>query len=239
MFIVYKHTCVENEKAYVGFTPQTPILTSIENPDTLAQYLMEKRWLLHVYDTKRGSDYAFHNAIRKHGFEAFSHEVLEQCSTREAVVEREIAWIAKLNTMVQGYNMTPGGDGVIDLTPEHRARQKQATIDAMWRPDVRKNLLAAAKNEQSRQRKSVSVTQSWTRKDVRERHRNAMETSEAVALLRHAICQIDPKSKLVVATYKSKHEASRMTGIPYSSIQAHLKGRLRHAGGFIWAAETF
>lgn len=34
--------------------------------------------------------------------------------------------------------------------------------------------------------------------------------------------------------YRSIREASRKTGIPFASIQQHLKGRLEHAGGYHW-----
>lgn len=51
-------------------------------------------------------------AIRKHGWENFIVEVLEECETPEQLNEREIFWIAELNSKSpNGYNLTDGGDG--------------------------------------------------------------------------------------------------------------------------------
>jgi hypothetical protein len=40
-----------------------------------------------------------------------------------------------------------------------------------------------------------------------------------------------------VARHKSCRAASRATNVPFTSISASIKGRLVHAGGFVWRFE--
>ncbi len=65
-------------------------------------------------------------AIRKHGVESFTLEVLEVCETREQLNERERFWIAFFNCRWPlGYNMTEGGEGNWERTPESIAKMSR------------------------------------------------------------------------------------------------------------------
>ena len=58
-------------------------------------------------------------AIRHYGVKAFTLEVLEVCETLEQLKERERYFIAKFDCRwPKGYNMTDGGEGIWDRTPE-------------------------------------------------------------------------------------------------------------------------
>lgn len=100
---IYKHTliidCPNKGKSYIG---QTTDITM--------------RW------KSRGSNYrhcnAFYPAIKKYGWDAFSHEILETgIKTIEEANECERYWIAYYNTYIHnenswGYNLTTGGSDV-------------------------------------------------------------------------------------------------------------------------------
>ena len=60
-----------------------------------------------------GSGKLITRAIQKEGIENFSRDIIEWCSNREELKEREIYWIDKLNSrnLEIGYNLAPGGDG--------------------------------------------------------------------------------------------------------------------------------
>ena len=60
-----------------------------------------------------GSGRIISYAIAKEGKENFSREILEWCTNRESLIDREIYWIAKLDARNPevGYNLAPGGDG--------------------------------------------------------------------------------------------------------------------------------
>lgn len=99
-WIIYKHICKVNGKYYIGLTSQKDL---------------NQRW-------KNGNGYKnnplFYNAIKKYGWDAFNHEVIENnISTLKEANERERYWIShyhswKYDPECNGYNITPGGDGV-------------------------------------------------------------------------------------------------------------------------------
>lgn len=94
--IIYKRTCIVNGKFYYGKTTQTE----------------EKRWIGHVRGAKNPKCY-FHRAIKKFGAENFIGEVIEYCSNKDQLNEREKYYIARDKSYNKeiGYNLTMGGDG--------------------------------------------------------------------------------------------------------------------------------
>lgn len=97
-YCVYKHTNKINNKVYIGITCQKP----------------EKRW-----DCGWGyiKQEIFYNAIKKYGWDGFTHEILFEGLTKEQAAEKEIELIAfyksnrkRYNSPSFGYNATDGGD---------------------------------------------------------------------------------------------------------------------------------
>ncbi len=104
MYTVYKHTNLNNGKAYVGWTSLS----------------VDKRWKDHCYTAFYGSEYAFHRAIRKYGVSCWEHEILETHPSEQDAKSAEIRLIAEHKTFMhlypnKGYNMTLGGEGVMGL----------------------------------------------------------------------------------------------------------------------------
>lgn len=96
--VVYKITCKLNGKSYVGQTTRT----------------IKKRFVEHAK-----AKTCLGNAIRKHGKENFTIEILEECATSEQLNEREIFWIARFNCKhPNGYNLTDSGEGSKGFTEE-------------------------------------------------------------------------------------------------------------------------
>lgn len=89
-FLVYKHTNKENGKVYIGITSQEP----------------KRRW-------QNGAGYYgtyFYNAIQKHGWDGFEHEILLEGLTKEQAEEIETDLIAKYGSANRenGYNVSLG-----------------------------------------------------------------------------------------------------------------------------------
>lgn len=89
-WVVYKHTSPEG-KSYIGQTKR-----------------IKHRW------GKNGQGYQssdkFEEAIKKFGWENFTHEILEKgIPSQEKALEREKFWIAQLDTFHNGYNGNEGG----------------------------------------------------------------------------------------------------------------------------------
>ena len=105
--VVYKITNKLNGRSYVGKTTR-----SIE--ERFGEHARHKKFLVD-------------KAICKYGRENFLVEVIEECETIEQLNEREIFWIAELNTKVpNGYNLTDGGEGTLNPSKETRAKMSAA-----------------------------------------------------------------------------------------------------------------
>lgn len=92
-YCVYKHTCLQNGKVYIGTTSQNP----------------ETRW------GRNGNRY-YHNdyfssAIAEYGWENFAHEIICEGLTLEEAQRKEIELISlfKSNEREFGYNLSSGG----------------------------------------------------------------------------------------------------------------------------------
>lgn len=90
---IYKHTSPSG-KSYIGYTKQKP----------------KDRW-------KGGNGYdkntKFGQAIAKYGWDNFSHEIVEtNIQSLEEAKQAEIVWITYYDSFHNGYNSTPGGDGI-------------------------------------------------------------------------------------------------------------------------------
>lgn len=95
--IVYKATNMKNGKVYIG----------------QSAYDLHNRAIRHRYASQTGSKLRFHQAIRKHGFEAFKWQVLFEHSDRALVLKKEEAFIIEYQSMKfeLGYNSCAGGTG--------------------------------------------------------------------------------------------------------------------------------
>jgi group I intron endonuclease len=95
---IYLITNTVNNKKYVGKTVVT----------------VDARWTQHKSDAKANRGHLLHRAIRKHGPDAFTIEVLAKAD-EEQLAQLEKDFIVSLRTHSihgSGYNLTAGGEGV-------------------------------------------------------------------------------------------------------------------------------
>lgn len=93
---IYKITCKNNGKIYIGKTHKTA----------------KDRWRRHVNEANNYTiDTLFARAIRKYGEDAFVIETIDSASTAKELQNKEQYWIKYYKSNIYGYNMTPGGDG--------------------------------------------------------------------------------------------------------------------------------
>lgn len=89
MWIVYKHSY--NNKVYIGITCQIP----------------ERRW-------KNGEGYKdsphFYRAIKKYGWNNFTHEIIQYTDSLQKAQILEIMWISFYKKRGDVYNITAGGE---------------------------------------------------------------------------------------------------------------------------------
>jgi len=84
--VIYKTTNLVNGKFYVG-----------KDEKNSPEYL--------------GSGIVLKTAIKKYGTENFKKEILEECTDKKELNEREKYWIATLSATTLGYNIALGGEG--------------------------------------------------------------------------------------------------------------------------------
>ena len=145
---IYCHTHVASGRRYIGLTSRS----------------MLERWKGHVYDSKAATGrWAFARAIREYGRDAFAHEVLEVCATREAGNEAEDAWIEAFSTRDPrfGFNQRKGGLA----NPQPRAVVGAAISASLRRPEsvaLRSSIQkeVAARPGES-ERRSAIAKQAW------------------------------------------------------------------------------
>jgi len=111
--VIYVAIHREDGKAYIGLTVQS----------------LDERIKNHVRSVRLGSKTHFHNALRLYGTEAFEWCVLETSSDLPEAEQFYIAYLRALGAKL--YNMTPGGDGVVN------APEVFAKIKAAWTPEKR------------------------------------------------------------------------------------------------------
>lgn len=121
--ICYVVSSTADDKVYVGYTGKS----------------LERRLSQHFRDARNGSRLVLHRAMRKHGFECFSIRVLEAFDNREEALNAECRYIQELNSIApRGYNMTPGGDGCVDLCDESKSRKSKSAIKRHADPEYKK-----------------------------------------------------------------------------------------------------
>lgn len=108
MIGIYKITKKENGKAYIGQSNN-----------------IERRFAQHCYKGEKAK-IPLDIAIKKYGKDAFTFEVIEECSS-EQLNEREAYWIKYYDTVKNGYNCSEGGDQ--QSTGENNGRSKLTEKD--------------------------------------------------------------------------------------------------------------
>jgi group I intron endonuclease len=143
--LIYRVTCTVNGKVYIGKTEQS-----------LAQ-----RWSCHVGDAHRGSNVYFHKAIRKHGPDAFTVEVLgESFGEVGALNLREIFAILSHRSTdpTIGYNSRFGGEGG---SPTPQVRKKMSEVHrARWAdadPKLRRKASARLRTKWEKRKESARL----------------------------------------------------------------------------------
>lgn len=167
---------ITNEK-YIGQTTHSPYV----------------RFAEHIKDCKRFSERKLYSNMAQYGIDNFIIELLENCEP-EQLNEREIYWIATLDTYNNGLNDTPGGS-MKKLTPE-----KQQDIIAMYlsNPDYTPIIQKYGINRTTIH--DILVAQGVQTIGAE----NSIKMKYGVKIAR-----IDPNTGEILATYQSQMDAGR------------------------------
>jgi group I intron endonuclease len=123
---IYKITCLENNKAYVGQT-----VSHILNTGKYRRYGMERRLRGHIseaFSKKKNQCHYLNNSIRKYGADKFEVELLDTCALENSDKLEEY-YIKEHKTMFpNGYNLKFG-----TVTTRLSEEGKQRVSDGVYR----------------------------------------------------------------------------------------------------------
>ena len=140
-YIVYKHTNKINRKVYIGQT-----------------YNLYERWRC------QGKNYfasiKFFNAIKKYGWDNFTHEVLYTNLNKEAADKLEKELIIKYDSIKKGYNLKEGGSRG-ELSQESLLKMSKSLKRGYLehperREKIRQKLIGRKGTKEESQKKSLS-----------------------------------------------------------------------------------
>lgn len=211
VFTVYCHTCIVTGKKYVGQTKKT----------------METRWREHVSDAGRGGGcLALGRAIRKHGHDCWTHEVLETVASQAEIDAAETKWISQLNTIApHGYNLDTGGIAPRHPNVREKIRKTRAAKPIEWQKTQTALLreahvvwLASSSSEERREK----ALEAWRRISPEERgeiarkREAAMDPEARRARARRGKTGMTPETRRAAAlkgaasrTYEARCESAR------------------------------
>ena len=207
-YTVYKHTSPSG-KVYIGITKRRPA----------------KR-----FDRGRGYEHCpkMKAAIKKYGWDSFTHEILAEGLTQlEAEIE-EVTYIGAYHSNVSqyGYNVTSGGEHAGEVSEEGRQRLREAMLGDR-NPNRRFGSPMLGKTHTPEAKAKMSAAAAKRHTPCSEEKRIALRAGHSFEM-KPVICVETNK------TFAGIHEAAEITNLSATKICAVCKGRRKTTGGYHW-----
>jgi group I intron endonuclease len=151
--IIYLATCLVNEKQYVGQTTRS---------DPFAYWRR-----VHLGTARNGAGRYLHRAIRKHGEDNFTFEVIYAAFDQASLDEAEDFFILEFDTLApNGYNLKRGGANG-RLSADSIQKHREGVRAAWQRPGFRERRRKAQEDPRVRQAMSEGARAQWADPDKR------------------------------------------------------------------------
>ncbi len=239
-YVVYIHTA-PNGKKYVGQTSKKP----------------EARW-------RNGKGYEAHHphfyfAIKKYGWDNFTHEIVAKELTKKEADRIEADLIKKYNCTDReyGYNVASCACGNGKHSDETKRKISVALKGHKVSQATRRKLSIALAGRKPPPKSEAGLkaiieyntgkcVSAETRERLRVSHlgyKMSKETKEKLSKIlkgrkiesmRIAVLQKDKETGTLIAKYDSLGDAMQHTGVPTANISAVCKGKRKTAGGYKW-----
>lgn len=197
-----------------------------------------RRWEYYFYLNNKDKTPIL-SAIKKYGLESFSFTILEECG-KEILNEKEIYWIAKLNSIApNGYNLSTGGRITTWLYKPSKEtllkrsaslRGQKRTAETKFKMSLaqkgrtltkeHKDKISKAKKGRSSPNKSIPMSESAKRKMV------LSKTGSSAFWRKKSLIRNDG------VVFDSILEASKVINAHRATIHKHLKGALKTVHGY-------
>ena len=198
-YIVYKHTSPSG-KVYIGITCQHPA----------------KRW-------RGGEGYKrntlFYRAIKKYGWDSFSHEILFSDLSKDAACSMEIALIKSHDSInpQKGYNTSTGGEsGTAGVTPWNKGVPSPLRGTHLS-PEHRQNIRAGRLGKPHPHKGCVFTKEHIENLSIAHNHQ------------KRAVLCVETGQ-----TYASIREAETQTGVRHVGECCRKVAKYKTAGGYHW-----
>jgi len=176
---------------------------------------VELRWVEHVKAAATGVEQGLHRGIRKHGVAAFSVREVSRSRTKEDAFHVEQALIAEYRSIGWPlYNMTAGGEGVVDLNEAGQLKKKEALRRAWQDPETREKMEQAIRDNMTPEVKakmSAAALKSWadpekklTRREKLKGRRISEETKEKIGAAQRGRKLTDEQKNKISVRLKGK-----------------------------------
>lgn len=159
IYYCYKATNKDNGKVYIGFASDP-----------------QMRWREHKRDAEKGRGYIFHDAIRKHGWDAFEFEVI-CCGTDKKTMLEQVE-----PTLIEQYHSSIGQNGynmhrkVMGASSRNVDKRRHRTSEEM------RNAHLAAQTLEARKKRSETCRLRMMTPMGKEQHRILVELSHTLEL---------------------------------------------------------
>lgn len=237
-YYVYKHTSPSG-KIYIGITQQKP----------------SKRW-------GNGSKYDynthFFNAIKKYGWNNFTHEIIYENVSREEALKREKELIQHYDSSnrEKGYNISPGGyapgkETVAKMketrerkgiTEKESMRMKQRWSDPVFRESTIKNMRGKTRSDESKERYRQATLRrgSPSAESIEKMKATLRRKTGEKSIRKRPVLQIEPVTLNIVRRFWTAKEAASAVGASknYIAMVCRKSGNETKAShGYFWCYE--
>jgi len=184
---------------------------------------IEERWKGYSINKKTQSQQRkLYYSFKKYGIINHKFEVLEECKIEE-LIEREIYYIEKYNSVEKGLNVSRGGYyfGEVNIGKKH----KDSTIFKMkeyW-----------GKNAKPRSKETIEKITKSKQENPRKTTKEMIQKFRDISPNKKPILQYDLNSNFITE-FGSINEASRQLKIHNDGISACLRGKQKTSGGYKW-----
>ena len=135
-YSIYKITNLIDNKCYIGVDSYFPKRIK-QHKSNLSKNKHKNKHLQYSYN--------------KYGKENFSFELLENCDSREIMLNREIELISFYDSLNNGYNYTIGGEGSFGYKHNEESISKMSSWKRIITDEWRENISKGLKNKSKKQ----------------------------------------------------------------------------------------
>jgi group I intron endonuclease len=158
-FIVYKHTSKTTGLSYIGLTGSS----------------LENRFIGHIRQSRRGSGWKFHDAIRTYGEDDFESSILCECISLEEAKKMEKYYIEVYDSYTTGYNSNIGGWGGYVRTENVRKKQSESLKKSYQENKITSPFSNPDIHKKTIERRSLNNSNVWVTNNPMKNKERALE----------------------------------------------------------------